>query len=285
MSADPKWTFFIERGALLPVAAGRGGCGSSSSGRGRTVGDSCTSSPRHANLRVESAHVQLPHAGRLCGGRPPVRRQLPELHRPLRDRGGGAAHPERTSASTTPRSASSGRCSWSRTWWRRPSRGSWATACRDASSGRRRRAASGASPPSPPGSRPSYHQLLLGALVHRRRGGRVRRRRAHPHQRPVPEGEARPDAGLLLRGHSRWGAPSASSWAASWARTTAGGTAFFVAGAPGLVLGLLAFRMKEPPRGAGDGVVRAEHTFEVAPPCGLLRVPVLRAARPSAWRP
>jgi sugar phosphate permease len=39
--------------------------------------------------------------------------------------------------------------------------------------------------------------------------------------------------------------------------------AFFVAGAPGLVLGLLAFLFKDPPRGAGDGVSSAhEHTFE-----------------------
>ena len=39
--------------------------------------------------------------------------------------------------------------------------------------------------------------------------------------------------------------------------------AFFLAGAPGIVLGLLAFRMREPPRGAGDGVsVGQEHRFE-----------------------
>ena len=39
--------------------------------------------------------------------------------------------------------------------------------------------------------------------------------------------------------------------------------AFFVAGAPGLLLGLLAFRMREPPRGAGDGVTAdREHQFE-----------------------
>jgi MFS family permease len=39
--------------------------------------------------------------------------------------------------------------------------------------------------------------------------------------------------------------------------------AFFVAGAPGLLLGLLAFRMREPPRGAGDGVTSdREHRFE-----------------------
>jgi MFS family permease len=46
--------------------------------------------------------------------------------------------------------------------------------------------------------------------------------------------------------------------------------AFFVAGAPGIVLGLLAFRMVEPPRGAGDGVVHAEHRFEAAALKGLL---------------
>lgn len=39
--------------------------------------------------------------------------------------------------------------------------------------------------------------------------------------------------------------------------------AFFLAGAPGIALGLLAFRMAEPPRGAGDGVSAAqEHRFE-----------------------
>ena len=39
--------------------------------------------------------------------------------------------------------------------------------------------------------------------------------------------------------------------------------AFFLAGAPGIVLGLLAFRMREPPRGAGDGVSAGqEHRFE-----------------------
>ncbi len=39
--------------------------------------------------------------------------------------------------------------------------------------------------------------------------------------------------------------------------------AFFVAGAPGIALGLLAFRMPEPPRGASDGVSAAgEHRFE-----------------------
>jgi MFS transporter, Spinster family, sphingosine-1-phosphate transporter len=39
--------------------------------------------------------------------------------------------------------------------------------------------------------------------------------------------------------------------------------AFFVAGAPGLVLGLVAFLFKDPPRGAGDGVSAAhEHRFD-----------------------
>jgi MFS transporter, Spinster family, sphingosine-1-phosphate transporter len=39
--------------------------------------------------------------------------------------------------------------------------------------------------------------------------------------------------------------------------------AFLLAGAPGIALGLLAFRMREPPRGAGDGVsVAQEHRFE-----------------------
>jgi MFS family permease len=39
--------------------------------------------------------------------------------------------------------------------------------------------------------------------------------------------------------------------------------AFLVAGGPGLVLGLLALFMAEPARGAGDGVARAEHRFEL----------------------
>jgi MFS family permease len=48
--------------------------------------------------------------------------------------------------------------------------------------------------------------------------------------------------------------------------------AFFLAGAPGLVLGLLAFRMREPPRGAGDGASAIhEHRFELAALKGLLR--------------
>ena len=50
-------------------------------------------------------------------------------------------------------------------------------------------------------------------------------------------------------------------------------TAFFLAGAPGLVLGLLAFRMREPARGAGDGVVRSEHTFEWKAARHLVQVP------------
>jgi MFS family permease len=48
--------------------------------------------------------------------------------------------------------------------------------------------------------------------------------------------------------------------------------AFFIAGAPGLILGLLAFRMKEPARGAGDGVVHSEHTFEWRVALQLVRV-------------
>jgi MFS family permease len=47
--------------------------------------------------------------------------------------------------------------------------------------------------------------------------------------------------------------------------------AFLLAGAPGIVLGLLAFRMHEPPRGAGDGVVHAEHRFELAATRSLRR--------------
>lgn len=41
-------------------------------------------------------------------------------------------------------------------------------------------------------------------------------------------------------------------------------TAFFVAGMPGIVLGLLAFWMYEPARGAGDGVQLAEHRFRLS---------------------
>lgn len=40
-------------------------------------------------------------------------------------------------------------------------------------------------------------------------------------------------------------------------------TAFFVAGVPGVLLGLLAFWMYEPRRGAGDGVSVARHRFDV----------------------
>ena len=49
--------------------------------------------------------------------------------------------------------------------------------------------------------------------------------------------------------------------------------AFLVAGAPGLLLGLLAFRMYEPARGAGDGVVGTGHGFSWSAAAGLLRVP------------
>ena len=48
-------------------------------------------------------------------------------------------------------------------------------------------------------------------------------------------------------------------------------SAFLAAGAPGIVLGLLAFRIYEPPRGAGDGVVGAEHRFELHEATGLAR--------------
>lgn len=47
--------------------------------------------------------------------------------------------------------------------------------------------------------------------------------------------------------------------------------AFYIAGAPGLVLGTLAFFIKEPPRGAGDGVVQAEHRFELAAVARLVK--------------
>jgi MFS family permease len=49
--------------------------------------------------------------------------------------------------------------------------------------------------------------------------------------------------------------------------------AFYVAGAPGLLLGALAFFMKEPPRGAGDGVVAAERRFDARALAGLLHNP------------
>ncbi|HEY8150357.1 MAG TPA: MFS transporter [Vicinamibacteria bacterium] len=47
--------------------------------------------------------------------------------------------------------------------------------------------------------------------------------------------------------------------------------ACFLAGAPGIVLGLLAFGMVEPARGRGDGVVSEEHRFELRPALELLR--------------
>jgi len=47
--------------------------------------------------------------------------------------------------------------------------------------------------------------------------------------------------------------------------------ACFIAGAPGIILGLLAFRMAEPARGQGDGVVSEEHPFEWRSALGLLR--------------
>ncbi len=49
--------------------------------------------------------------------------------------------------------------------------------------------------------------------------------------------------------------------------------AFLVAGGPGVVLGLLALFMAEPARGAGDGVARAEHRFELRSTGVLLRTP------------
>jgi MFS family permease len=48
-------------------------------------------------------------------------------------------------------------------------------------------------------------------------------------------------------------------------------TAFFLAGAPGVVLGLLAFRMAEPARGAGEGAVTAERTFDKRAALDLVR--------------
>ncbi len=54
-------------------------------------------------------------------------------------------------------------------------------------------------------------------------------------------------------------------------------TARFLAGAPGIVLGLLAFGMVEPARGRGDGVVSEEHRFELRPALELLRN--------AAWMP
>jgi MFS transporter, Spinster family, sphingosine-1-phosphate transporter len=47
--------------------------------------------------------------------------------------------------------------------------------------------------------------------------------------------------------------------------------AFLVAGIPGIVLGLLAFRMYEPPRGAGDGVSVAAHGFDPRTALALFR--------------
>jgi predicted MFS family arabinose efflux permease len=49
--------------------------------------------------------------------------------------------------------------------------------------------------------------------------------------------------------------------------------AFFVAGAPGVVLGLLALRMREPARGAGDGVLLEERKFDPGAAFALLRCP------------
>jgi len=49
--------------------------------------------------------------------------------------------------------------------------------------------------------------------------------------------------------------------------------AFFIAGGPGLALGLLAFFMAEPARGAGDGVSKAEHRFDPRSTLALARTP------------
>jgi MFS family permease len=48
-------------------------------------------------------------------------------------------------------------------------------------------------------------------------------------------------------------------------------SAFFVAGVPGILIGIAAFFMREPPRGAGDGVRSAEHKFEFGQLKTLLR--------------
>jgi MFS family permease len=50
-------------------------------------------------------------------------------------------------------------------------------------------------------------------------------------------------------------------------------SACFLAGAPGIVLGLLALRMVEPARGSGDGVVSSEHKFDWNGALGLVRIP------------
>ncbi len=47
--------------------------------------------------------------------------------------------------------------------------------------------------------------------------------------------------------------------------------AFYLAGGPGLVLGLLALVMAEPPRGAGDGVVAREERFDASKARALFR--------------
>jgi len=49
--------------------------------------------------------------------------------------------------------------------------------------------------------------------------------------------------------------------------------AFFIAGGPGVLLGLLAFFMAEPARGAGDGVGRSERRFELRSTLVLARTP------------
>jgi MFS family permease len=47
--------------------------------------------------------------------------------------------------------------------------------------------------------------------------------------------------------------------------------AFYIAGGPGLLLGILAFFMAEPPRGAGDGAHSAARGFELGAAMGLAR--------------
>jgi MFS family permease len=48
-------------------------------------------------------------------------------------------------------------------------------------------------------------------------------------------------------------------------------SAFLVAGLPGILVGIATFFMKEPPRGAGDGVTTSEHKFDLRAIAGLVR--------------
>ena len=126
-----------------------------------------------------------------------------------------------------------------------------------------------------------YRQLLDGALLHRHRRGRLWRRRPDDHQRPLSQGEARRMLAYFYVAIPVGSALDSSSVATS-GPTSAGALAFFLAGAPGLVLGFLAFHMREPARGAGDGVVRRS-----TPSSGRRRVIWCRcrpsSGRPSAW--